>query len=848
MASYSNSGLIYGYTSEQWRLLSVEMKNAVRSWVYSVRKNQDDFRDTTATEYKLWEQYKLDNSTALTIDLLYGSNSDFNYVLQIGTTNQKDAGIIPVPQPKETKYTALPKNLIKTNNSYSGCDITASITIGGDTFVIGNLSGISYSVHRDKIPVRTLGRTYAKSYVSGCFEENQIIYTNKGPKKIKDINLGDMILSYNFDTKKSEYQKCINKFDNGIKETIEITLMDGSQQILTAEHKVYTTNGWKLVKELTIDDKLIVNSNYEYDCEDYNVPDYYLILLAYGIGDGVFGSYKNDKETRFSLTPGCYDNDIIKEIEDILETNKIIYRKFFRNNCYNITLRNCKNKGDISTREYYDFIEWTKSLNIYGLYSHNKFIPTEITLSNRQICLFLNRLFGTDGCITTKGNNISISYCSTSKKLIYQIKSLLKRINIHCFIRLNKLNNKITYINNKPIQSRHESYNLTILTEHNEHFVKMIGIKGKENKYKDFNFKNFYKLPINELKSFIKLKGFKQEQLKNPWLNSYSYISYSTIVNNFNLDFAEEYFNKVGKIETFNIHNTKIRNIRLLNKSNVYDLEIDNNHNLFGEFLSHNSATIAGTLIFTVFDTHVLNDVRRKIVSEIQAVGATSSPLTQQLPPFDVTVFFENEYGHQSYMRIYGIEISDEGQTHTINDIYTENQMQYVARDIDLMVAVDDKSTPQSLTFNNNTTKSLSVQLANEGYILQRLTEYNTHLGKIEQEIINGQLKLDQIQTYINNTPKDQTVEINRLNSELVKTNVYLANNKSIKESLTAKISKLDNKSYQDSLVNLGSTYSDGRDSPYNYTRKNSPNISNIDIQEKSLMIDDFKKEDYQNS
>jgi len=107
--------------------------------------------------------------------------------------------------------------------------------------------------------------------------------------------------------------------------------------------------------------------------------------------------------------------------------------------------------------------------------------------------------------------------------------------------------------------------------------------------------------------------------------------------------------------------------------------------------------SIAGSLVFNVFDTHVLAEVKDAILTEVEANGTQSSPLTDQIPPFDVTVMYSNEYGAASYMRIYGVQIVDEGQTHSINDIYTENVMQWVARDIDLMTSVDSEWTPQKL-------------------------------------------------------------------------------------------------------------------------------------------------------
>lgn len=53
-----------------------------------------------------------------------------------------------------------------------------------------------------------------------------------------------------------------------------------------------------------------------------------------------------------------------------------------------------------------------------------------------------------------------------------------------------------------------------------------------------------------------------------------------------------------------------------------------------------------------------------------------------QLPPFDTVIVAANEYGQAATMRIYGIEILNEGSGFSIDDIVIENQMTYVCRTI----------------------------------------------------------------------------------------------------------------------------------------------------------------------
>lgn len=102
--------------------------------------------------------------------------------------------------------------------------------------------------------------------------------------------------------------------------------------------------------------------------------------------------------------------------------------------------------------------------------------------------------------------------------------------------------------------------------------------------------------------------------------------------------------------------------------------------------------TIGGSLIFTVFDRHVI----LKIIDSM--IGETYSGLTpgdkesmrmnmkmDELPPIDVTITLVNEYGNSSHIRIYGIVFVDEGQVMSIEDMITEQTMSYMAQDIELI-------------------------------------------------------------------------------------------------------------------------------------------------------------------
>lgn len=91
--------------------------------------------------------------------------------------------------------------------------------------------------------------------------------------------------------------------------------------------------------------------------------------------------------------------------------------------------------------------------------------------------------------------------------------------------------------------------------------------------------------------------------------------------------------------------------------------------------------TIAGSIIFNVFNRHFSKD----LMNAINENYAGESFLVDEIPPFDVTISAANEYGYRSKLCIFGIRLLNEGQVMSINDIFVENTYQFYATDIDYL-------------------------------------------------------------------------------------------------------------------------------------------------------------------
>jgi len=85
--------------------------------------------------------------------------------------------------------------------------------------------------------------------------------------------------------------------------------------------------------------------------------------------------------------------------------------------------------------------------------------------------------------------------------------------------------------------------------------------------------------------------------------------------------------------------------------------------------------TIAGTLIFNIFNRQALHEL-----SHYNRDSRTRKTThAHRLPSFDILLYFHNEHGSEGILGVFGIQIVDEGQSHSVEDTYVENTMQYLA-------------------------------------------------------------------------------------------------------------------------------------------------------------------------
>lgn len=587
------------------------------------------------------------------------------------------------------------------------------------TKVLSEVQTLSYSIHREKYPVRPLGSVYPKAF---CLPESARILTkNRGYLSIKDINSGDYV-----ESSPGNYNKVVAKYSLPHKKCSSIKTKCGYQIDASDEHLFLTSTGWKRTDELKIGDKLLIAGYSAVEENDCDIPDWVIKLTAYLIGDGQIGAYPkpgtNSIGHMLSLSVNSNEIETIgKEVKEILEKENInlkITKDRNSDNLYRFNISVCHGdtgKSHHQNRDYNFLHKFILSSGLYGKKSHNKFIPDFLiaNMSKRQTRLFLRRLFATDGCYAISGENnkyIEAQYCSTSEKLIDDVRLLLSRLGINSIKTKEEKVGKTG--GQKHIISRHDSYKLVISNCLNLlKFVKRVGIFGKDEKITPFidlihsrtrSIDTKWKRP--DIRKILKNLDIDSALLTrvstkfNLWANinatARQVLSVANCVKN-------EEFTKIvnNHIDELIEQTPKYIYREVISITDglflpVYDITVDKEETFVSNFIQlHNCRgprTISGSMITTVFHRHVFQELIEIMEYRSTGVGAWdrfrwTTGLGDQLPPLDISIKFANEYGNLSWMGLFGVEFVNEGMTMSSEDLFLEGTHTYVARDIDLI-------------------------------------------------------------------------------------------------------------------------------------------------------------------
>lgn len=310
----------------------------------------------------------------------------------------------------------------------ANCDILKNANKAYDSLhktVLGNLGDVK------KIDEKNFPECDFLTYSFPCFTESTLILTNTGYKKIKNVNIGDKVITHN-----NRYKEVLNKFDQGRKEIWNVVSSSVDMIETTKNHKFYIKTKykntisepyWKECYQLTNDDYLGIAINQNSIIPKWNgiqflrrdgqksifsnelnklmnINDFWWIVGRY-IGDGWIRS-------QGGIIICCSLTNELLDITSKLDNLNIKY---------NITKERTTYKIHIPRKEFSEFfIQFGKGAQ------NKRLTDTIIDLPVNLLKSFIEGYHSADGNIYKNSNRYRIS--SVSRELIYGVAQCIAKV------------------------------------------------------------------------------------------------------------------------------------------------------------------------------------------------------------------------------------------------------------------------------------------------------------------------------------------------------------------------------------------------------------------------------------
>ena len=407
-----------------------------------------------------------------------------------------------------------------------------------------------------------------KTYGVLCIHEDTLISMGNGSHKpIKEVKIYDTVLSYSDSTFVEE------KMVRGCAPTrkcdgYKVTLSNGRSVILTDDHKVYTWEGMKEVKDLDVGTDLIgcpsilcrdINTDkrncFSWLGKDEDVS--YLIGML--IGDGNVHKGVNicvGEEGKSKILERWLNNHLPK-----LKTHRYFHMKSW---CVSISCdelvdnRRKENCGNRKTK----FGKLIGELDLRKN-CHNKRIPSIIfKMSEESQRACLAGLIDSDGCISYgKDGRIYVNYTSVNRNLLEDIRHLCDWLEIETRIK----NNKIYIQNVVAVKEGIAPYmvlknikeDAMVIWEFKTVFYKKIYVEEKR------------KLEGLSVRAFCKKYKISRGNYNKRDVFSVNALSNGKFINDYGFHAPHLLFYKIESIEK-------------IYDAQFYGMSVVDNHNLFG--------------------------------------------------------------------------------------------------------------------------------------------------------------------------------------------------------------------------------------------------------------------------
>ena len=214
-------------------------------------------------------------------------------------------------------------------------------------------------------------------------------------------------------------------FSTGQKPVFRLTLTSGKTVRATENHRFLTYDGWRALGDLRTGDRLAVPRHIPAPEQHEPWADAEVMLLAHLLGDG-------SMVRRQPLRYASVDEQNLRAVtQAALHFGVMAVRDDYpAARCTTLQLRA---PYRLARGRRNPIAEWLDTLGVFGLRSHEKFVPRRLFHApKQQIALFLSHIWATDGSVTVNKSQQGgrIYYHSTSRALVDDLSTLLLRFGI----------------------------------------------------------------------------------------------------------------------------------------------------------------------------------------------------------------------------------------------------------------------------------------------------------------------------------------------------------------------------------------------------------------------------------
>ena len=213
-------------------------------------------------------------------------------------------------------------------------------------------------------------------------------------------------------------------------------------------------------------------------------------------------------------------------------------------------------------------------------------------------------------------------------------------------------------------------------------------------------------------------------------------------------------------------------------------------------------------MIFTLINQHWLKELQEQ--PEAAWLKNYTELKTDEMPLFDIMIISANEYGNCVHMYLWGIDITDEAQTISVEDLFTENTFSFIARDISVFKKFN--------TFESKTGSSSHITKLEDSqkfFVLDNSKVTFNELGQLEKEFTEKALVAK--------------IERNKRKYEALARNLYFSTVNTIIGNDVAKVQELLLKEYPDANISINGIFDEDIDKLVKYFQsENGLNINGI--------------------